>query len=87
MEYIPISWEDFTPHTLKKHYLYHKKDTPKRTIAQDYICLDTETSSNIDQDDESMEVPTELLNRIKGRRLKVPAYVKKSLRGAISGSP
>ena len=77
MEYIPISWEVFTPHALKKHYLYHKKDTPKRTIAQDYICLDTETSSNINI--EQMEVPTELLDRIKGRRLRVPDYVKKEL--------
>lgn len=79
MEYIPISWEDFTPHALKKHYLYHKKDTPKRTIAQDYVCLDTETSSNIDSMDDDMEMPTELLGRIKGRRLRVPSYVKKEL--------
>ena len=49
MEYIPISWDAFTPHALSKHYLYHKKGTPKRTLAKDYICLDTETSTNIDQ--------------------------------------
>ena len=49
MEYIPISWEAFTPHALSKHYLYHKKGTPKRTLAKDYICLDTETSTNINE--------------------------------------
>ena len=59
MNYIPISWEDFTPHALPKHYLYHRKGTPRRSLCQDYISLDTETSNNNNK--ETMPIYTELI--------------------------
>ena len=77
MNYIPISWEDFTPHALPKHYLYHRKGTPRRSLCQDYISLDTETSNNNNK--ETMPVFTELMDSLKGRSIRVPKYVRRDL--------
>lgn len=73
MDYIPVSWEDFTPHALKKHYLYHKKGTPKRSLCTDYICMDTETSSNINE--ERLPLYTELMDAVRGRSVRIPKYL------------
>lgn len=45
-KYEYVSWDDFYPKPLPKYNLFHKKGTPKRTLAKDYMCLDTETSHN-----------------------------------------
>ena len=76
-----VSWDQFEPHALPVYKLWHPKDTPAKSIIQDYICLDTETSRGIpdpDLNDMDLYMDNELLNYVKGLNINVHDSIKKN---------
>lgn len=76
-----ISWEKFTPHVLNTFHLPHGKNTESKTIARDYICLDTETSHAFPDSPEDIILyqDPEILDHLEGMELYIPEKVKNNL--------
>ena len=75
-----VSWDKFTPHVLNTYHLPHGKDIKSKTIARDYICLDTETSHGIPDSPEDFMVykDPEILDHLEGLTLYIPDNIKKN---------
>ena len=74
-----ISWDHFEPWQLPVYKLWSPKNQPKKTIIQDYICLDTETSKGFPDDDDDYYMDSILLPAVRGCSLYVPEYVRREV--------
>ena len=75
-----VSWGRFQAHELNTYHLYAGKTS--KTIARDYICLDTETSHGCEDDPEDFgplyQDPV-ILDMVEGIELYIPDSVKNNL--------
>ena len=74
-----VSWDKFEPHALNTYHLYHNKGTEPKTIARDYICLDTETSHGYEDFPEELLPDPVILDMVEGVELYIPDNVKNNI--------
>ena len=74
-----VAWDKFTPHALNTYHLYHNKGTPQKTIARDYICLDTETSHGYEDIEEEYLPDPIILDMVEGVELYISDRVKNNI--------
>lgn len=76
-----VSWDKFTPHVLNTYHLPHGKDIKSKTIARDYICLDTETSHGVPDAPSDFIVykDPEILDHLEGLTIYIPDNIKNNI--------